>query len=372
MKKILHISKYYLPHTGGIEDVCYNIVSSMSSEDEVEQQVICFNDSQKTIYDQYEGIRVVRVGYTIKIASQAVSVSYRKELKKILQSFRPDVIHIHVPNPLVVFYLLPILSDKVKLVVHWHSDIVAQKKLYMLVKHSETKLLKRADMIIATSPNYIEGSKPLFAFKNKTIVLQNIINPVKFQYTEKIRLKVEQIKEKYNGRPIVLFVGRHVPYKGIQYLLETTLLVSESCEFLIGGSGPLTESLKDINDASNVHYIGRIPEDDLAAYYYAADVFAFPSITKNEAFGVVLAEAMYCYTPAVTFTIEGSGVNWVNVNNLTGLEVENGNAYQFAQALDRLLKDEILRKKFAEQARKRVEDLFVLERIKDKLKEIYV
>ena len=48
----------------------------------------------------------------------------------------------------------------------------------------------------------------------------------------------------------------------------------------------------------------------------------FPSITKNEAFGVVLAEAMYCYTPAITFTIEGSGVNWVNLHQVTGLEME--------------------------------------------------
>lgn len=50
-------------------------------------------------------------------------------------------------------------------------------------------------------------------------------------------------------------------------------------------------------------------------------MFAFPSVTKNEAFGVALAEAMYCYTPAVTFTIEGSGVNWVNLNGITGIEV---------------------------------------------------
>ena len=86
-----------------------------------------------------------------------------------------------------------------------------------------------------------------------------------------------------------------------------------------------------------MHFVGRLSDEDLKLYHYAAFVFAFPSITKNEAFGVALAEAMYCGTPAVTFTIPGSGVNWVPPNGETGIEVPNGDDKAYAKAIDTLL-----------------------------------
>lgn len=81
---------------------------------------------------------------------------------------------------------------------------------------------------------------------------------------------------------------------------------------------------------------------------------------QNEAFGVALAEAMYCYTPAVTFTIPGSGVNWVSLNNETGLEVPNKDVKAYAEAIDTLLSNDNLCKQFAEAGHKRVKDNFTI------------
>lgn len=371
MKKILHVSKYYPPYSGGIEDVCYNIVRCLAGVEGIEQKVICFNNCNETIYDTYEKVEVIRVGTLKKIARQALSISYKKELKRLMRSFEPDVVHFHAPNPLISYYLCAMLPSDIKLIVHWHSDIVAQKLLYQLVKKQETKLLCRANIIIATSSDYITNSKPLQVFKDKTVVIQNIIDPSKFEYTKEIAQKVEEIIIRYGHKPILLFVGRHVKYKGVQYLLEALKVVGNTCEVIIGGKGPLSRELKAINNSSNVHFVGRIPEEELVAYYYAADIFVFPSITKNEAFGVVLAEAMYCNTTAITFTIKGSGVNWVNVNGVTGLEVENSNSYKLAAAIDTLLANEELRLNYSSQARKRVEELFVIDRIKEQLIALY-
>mgnify|MGYP006328180591 FL=1 len=104
---------------------------------------------------------------------------------------------------------------------------------------------------------------------------------------------------------------------------------------------------------------------------HAASIFAFPSITKNEAFGVVLAEAMYCKTTPVCFAIKGSGVNWVNINQQTGLEVKNKDAIAFAKAIDGLLSNETLRVQLGENAHKRVEDLFTMNVIEKQIKTIY-
>ncbi|UKI50236.1 MAG: glycosyltransferase [Clostridium sp.] len=63
---------------------------------------------------------------------------------------------------------------------------------------------------------------------------------------------------------------------------------------MIGGHGPLTDELiKEAKDDKKIIFLGKISDDDLKVYLNACDIFCFPSITKNEAFGIGLAEAMY-------------------------------------------------------------------------------
>ena len=369
MNKILHVSKYYYPYPGGVEDVCYNIVRTLQQQG-FPQQVICFNDTRQTIRDTYEGIEVTRVGTIRKIASQAISLRYKKALRHLLETFRPDIVHFHAPNPFAAHCLLQVLPADIRLIVHWHSDIVAQKNLYRLIKPVETKLLRRCDTIIATSPNYITQSEPLQRFKTKVTVIQNVIDPSKFTVTPTTEEQVQRLKDRYGRKPILLFVGRHVPYKGLQHLIEAIPGVTADCAVLIGGTGPLTRSLA-AGAPDHVHFLGRIPADQLSAYFHAADLFVFPSVTKNEAFGVALAEAMYCKTPAITFTIPGSGVNWVNRDGQTGLEVENGNTAALAAAIDRLITDQDLRTKLGLQAQQRVQELFTIETIREQLCRLY-
>lgn len=92
---------------------------------------------------------------------------------------------------------------------------------------------------------------------------------------------------------------------------------------------------------------------------YASDIFCFPSITKNEAFGLALAEAMYYEKPAVTFTIPGSGVNYVCLNSENGIEVENRNVEAYAMAIKKLANNEELRKKYGMAGKQRVEENFL-------------
>ena len=120
-----------------------------------------------------------------------------------------------------------------------------------------------------------------------------------------------------------------------------------------------------------MHFEGRLNDDELRFYHYAASVFAFPSITKNEAFGVALAEAMYYKTLVVTFTIVGSGVNWVNLNGVTGVEVPNGDILSYAAAIDRLLDDKKLASQYAEAAHQRVVEHFTIPMMMERMNECY-
>ncbi len=356
--RILHISKYYYPYIGGVENICKYLVDATRLEHDV--AVVCFNEKCNDREDTVDGVKIYRVGSWVNIARQALSLSYFWVLRKAIQEFQPDVIHFHWANPFPAAVLLAVIPHKVKLVIHWHMDIIKQKKIYPFIRPVETALLKRADLVMVTSPTYRDGSLPLQPYKDKVVVVPNAIKEEHLQEQTGDQERIAQLKVQFEGKDIVFFVGRHIQYKGLPYLIETEKKVKSDCVFVIAGKGPLTEDLKTSCQSSRVHFVGKVSDNDLRCYLYAAKVFAFPSITKNEAFGVALAEAMYCKTPAVTFTIPGSGVNWVSLNNQTCLEAPNGDTSELASNIDRLLNNEELRLNLAENGYERVRNNFMI------------
>lgn len=376
MTRILQIPNYQYPHIGGIEQVSRDISDALLDCKDVEQKIICFNEDAKdgnyvchrkeTVHDQVNGVEVIRCGCVAKVASQSLSPSYPFELRKVLKDFKPDVVVLHYPNPFVSSFLLPLLPKNTRFILWWHLDIVKQKMLGKLFNGQTEKLCKRADKIIATSPNYIEGSKFLSKYKDKCTVIPNCIRPERFVENDYTENKIAEIKEKYKGKTICFAVGRHVPYKGMGYLVKASQYLDDSFVVLIGGKGELTNSLKEeAKDDKKVVFLGRVEEEDMVAYYKACDIFCFPSITKNEAFGIALAEGMYFGKPAVTFTIPGSGVNYVSLDGVTGIECPNQDSKAFAEAIKKLSGDKELSEKYGKAAKVRVVSNFLYENFKE-------
>ena len=360
--RILHLSKYYYPYNGGIENTCQQLAEGFPND---KTAVVCFSEGKQDSIDDINGITIYRAGTFVNIARQSISLSLLKMLKKVIKDFKPDIIHLHWCNPFGGAVLLMAIPKDVKLVIHWHSDVVnqdlkSQKIIYKFIKPIETALLKRADLVLTTSPLYIKGSEPLKPFEDKVKVLQSAININKFQLTDSDRTAITKIQEQYHHKPIVFFIGRHVGYKGIEYLIKAEKLIKSECEILVAGKGPLTESLKKEVKSQRVHFLGRVSDEELKLLNAAATIMAFPSITKQEAFGLALVEGMYSESVPVCFTIHGSGVNWVSIKDETGMEVENGNVLAYAEAIDKLLNEEELRHKLASNAKKRVEELFTV------------
>lgn len=370
MKKILHISKYYYPFSGGTEQIARDCVLSL--KDSYDQKVIAFNDGKKSTVDVVDGIDIYKCGCFMKISAQSLSLSYRKTLHNLINSFQPDVIVFHYPNPFVASFLLGELKNKpIKLVVYWHLDIIRQRFLRVFFNGQNKQLLARADKVIATSPNYIEGSDWLLSVKEKCVVVPNCINEERMKITPEIEARSKMIKKENAGKTICLGVGRHTEYKGFSYLIKSSKLLDEKYKIYITGQGELTARLKkEAEGDSKIEFTGRVDDSELKALMLACDIYCFPSITKNEAFGVALAEAMYFEKPAVTFTIPGSGVNYVCINGETGIEVENRNVEEYANAIKRLAADDDLRKKLGQSGKKRVEENFLDSQFKDNIREV--
>lgn len=368
--KVLQISKYYYPLVGGTEATCQYLSEGLS--DEYDVRVVSFSEDKKDKEEEHNGIKVSKAGTRLMLFRQSLSFSYYKILKEAILDWKPDIIHFHHPNPFVMALMLRLIPDDVKLYVHYHLDITAQKIMYKLIKPIERKMLERADMIATTSENYMKTSPALVDFQDKTVVLASAIDVTKYDLQEGEQEKVDKIKQAACGKKIVFHAGRHVRHKGLEDLIEAEKKIKSDCIIYVGGDGPTTDEMMQLARFSDrIRFVGRLSDSDLRCYYHAADVFAFPSFTKAEGFGLTLAEAMYCGTPAVTYTIEGSGVNWVCPNGETGLEVANRDVDAYAAAVDKLLQDDELRLKLSENARSRVSTLFSIQKEVETLKKQY-
>ena len=193
------------------------------------------------------------------------------------------------------------------------------------------------------------------------------------QITPEIEKRATEIREENQGKTICLAVGRHTEYKGFSYLIEASKLLGDNFKIYITGKGELTDRLKKEAEGDNkIQFTGRVDDSELKALIGACDIYCFPSITKNEAFGLALAEAMYYEKPAVTFTIPGSGVNYVSLDGVTGIEVENRNVEKYAEAVKKLSMDKDLRDKYGKAGKKRVIENFLDGQFRENIRNLII
>ncbi len=379
MKKVLQISNYYYPNFGGIEQVARDISNVLRCEDEFENKVICFNEDssdgdhicrrKETIHDDVDGVEVIKCGCFTKFASQSLSLAFGRELKKLMNEYQPDIIIFHYPNPFQAMFLLKYKKRPFKLLLYWHLDITKQKILKHLFYRQNIALISRMDYVLGATPMHVDTSEFTPAFGGKKKILPYMIDTSKLVLSEEEENKAKIIKEKYSGQVIGFFVGRHVPYKGLKYLIDASNKAGDiPLKILIAGKGELTEQLQEqAAGDSKIEFVGRISDSEKREYYRACDIICFPSITRNEAFGLVLAEGMYFGKPAITFSIYGSGVNYVNLAGVTGIECPNCDSDAYAEALKQLTLDETMRKRMGKAAMRRVNENFTPEQFRNNI-----
>ena len=96
-------------------------------------------------------------------------------------------------------------------------------------------------------------------------------------------------------------LGRLVGYKGYDVLIRAMQTVDGHCTII--GEGPLLADLQqlttDLGVSGRVRFAGRLPRDEIKRLFHTAQVFAFPSVTEAEAFGIAQIEAMAAGLPIV-------------------------------------------------------------------------
>jgi rhamnosyl/mannosyltransferase len=366
--KVLQVGKFFYPDKGGIESTTKFIFDHFVHDENV-NDVICFKRGKGSQKIYYGKSFVLKCGTAFHVASTPISFKFFYWFRKLRNNY--DIIHIHAPNPLaaVALFLFP---PKGKVLLHWHSDILTHKFLYFFFRSFENHLLKRADLILGTSPVYVQHSPSISRYDFKANYISSSTAESNFEVNEE---RVNEIKNEYDGRKIIFALGRFIYYKGFEYLIEAAKYLSDDFVILIGGAGPMKEKyvalIKEYNLYNKVYLISDISQNELGNYYKACDVFCLPSTEKTEAFGLVLVEAMVFGKPVLATNIAGSGTSWVNVNNVTGINVEPKNGKALAEGVLKIM-EEGNYKRFCINSRKRYEEKFTNTKFIDKLIKYYI
>jgi len=365
--KILQVGKFY-PIRGGVEKVMYDLTLGLSQRG-VACDMLCATteDHEGGTIELNAFAKLFVIPTKLSLAATKLAPGMISRLRKIAKKY--DIIHVHHPDPMASLALF-LSGYKGKVVLHWHSDILKQKTLLRLYSPLQSWLIKRADVIVGTTPVYVEQSPFLQKYQHKIDYIPIGIPPIRSDSTN-----VNRIKERYAGKKIVFSLGRLVEYKGFEYLIKAANYLSDDYVVLIGGKGPLhddlTQLIQDHNLTQKVELLGFLSDEEVPDYFRASDLFCMSSILKTEAFGIVQLEAMASGKPIVSTNIPNSGVSWVNQNEISGLTVPIEDASAIANAIQLILSNDEYYERLSIGSLTRYQSLFTLDNMVDKSLQIY-
>ena len=361
--KVLHLGKFYPPSKGGLEAILRLICVETASH--VHNRVLAANDRYQRVEERDGAVEVVRLPSIIKVGAVSVCPGFPVQLARE----DADLFVLHEPNPMaLVAYFLA--RPDAPLIVWFHSDVVRPSWRYRLFYRPFLRFaLSSATRIAVSSAPLAHTAPALREWQAKCVVIPfGVERPAD---SSTVMARAEEIKREV-GRPFALFVGRLVSYKGVDVLLEA--LRESSAAAMLVGDGPLRRELElcaeSAGMANRVRFAGEVTDDELAALYRACDLFVLPSVTRQEAFGVVQVEAMSRGKPVVSTDV-GTGVAWVNLHEQTGLVVPPRDAAALRTAIERLLANPHERQTMGGAAAERARSVFSVDRMVNAILTLY-
>ncbi len=358
--KILELGKFYPPERGGIETLLRLWSEGFVGEGASVDCVVAHGPKSvgarwRPMTETLNGVRVHRLASFGEVFSTSICPAY----PWVARRWPTDLIHAHFPNPLAD--LAVVLAPRgIPVVLSWHSDIIRQKAFLRAYTPLQNALLRRADRIVVATPRHLEFSPWLAPHRDKVSVIPFGLELERFRLSVTAMETMAGLRASAQGRTILLNVGRLVGYKGQRFVVEALSEVPDA-ELWLVGTGPLEGELRTVaaekGVADRVRFLGDVSDEALPTYFHACDIFVFPSVTPNEAFGLVQVEAMACGKPIVACHLR-SGVPYVCADGLNGLVVPPGDVSALVATLNQLVRTPELRCQLGDAGRRRAETEF--------------
>ena len=273
-----------------------------------------------------------------------------------------DIRVIHANSAAPAQWVVPISrKTRVPMLTHLHISYL-QRSRYAFLLHC-------SNMLVGVSRQVLDGLKSDGVPADRLRVIYNGINSGRLDRTAGGFRNSCNIPD---GAIVITTAGSLIARKGHDLLLQAFHPIARDnpqIHLAIMGCGPeeivLRQMSSDLGIADRVHFLGQV--DNVSAIYAESDIFALAS--RNDSFGLVLAEAGYFELPCVSTKV--GGIPEVVEDNLTGLLVESENVPALSEALTLLIYNAPLRKRLGSAARIRVESVFSLEKMVGQFEELY-
>ena len=320
---------------GGVQHYARTVIDAVSDQFEIDAVV----SSRKIFSDsiQLPSGTMWRMGTLGILASTPISLFFPFKVWQLLKNKKYDIIHFNFPDPLALITFV-FLKKKAKYIVSWHSDVVKQRWALSIYLPLLRYFLKKVDLILVATQSHFTSSTQLpRELQSKVRVVPYGIPDV----PEESIAEPDLIKS-LKGKKIIFTLGRHVYYKGYEYLIEAMSYVRNAI-LIMAGDGPLTEKYKGLicklNLEEKIFLVGKLTDKELLGYFKYCDVFCLPSIEPSEAFGYVQVEAMRFGKPVVNCRLN-NGVNEVSPDGVSGLTCEPRDSKELAECLNKLCTDQ--------------------------------
>lgn len=333
------LTDYFYPQVGGgVEKVVYEISKRLTKMG-CEVLVITLGNCRSSDIYMVEDIKVCRIPSIDLSRALALQLSFPRSLHEILhvtKDFSPNIIHVH--NIFFTTSLIGVLIKQLynrKFIVTAHlGDIqnlalIGQLKAFSAMCYERffgRIMLASSDKVIAVSNAVRQHLLSIGVPSEKIVVIPNGVDLEEFNSAVH-KSKEEQIN--------VIFVGRLLPNKGLEYLIDAAKSVvskrSIGIKFKIVGDGSYRAKLENLVERNGLRsyfdFLGKVPK--VSDVLHSGGIFVRPSLT--EGMPLTVLEAMACQLPIIATNVAGTPE--LIIQNETGLLVEPGNVEQLADAI---------------------------------------
>lgn len=347
--KIAQLVCVFPPYRGGIGNVAKNFAEQASLNGH--ESVVITPEYEKGVNFETSNFTVEKLKPFVKYGNAALLPQLFFKLKKF------DIIYFHYPffgADLIVWLAKLFFKKNIKLFIHYHMDVVGLpfylKPFTWPSKIVFESLVKMSEMITCASFDYLENS---------------LVKNIYYKHRDKFRevpfgVDVERFKprEIEPGKNSLIFVGgldsAHY-FKGLDLLIKTLAAIRDVDWILnIVGSGNLQEGYKALairlGIGDRINFLGDVDNVSFAYFYNNATFLVLAAINRNEAFGLVLLEALSSGIPVIASDLPG--VRSVFSNNIEGLLFKTGNSKDLEDKIRWMLANPVEVKKMGESGRK--------------------
>jgi len=388
-KKVLHVGKYFPPHAGGMETYLHDLMRALAKLDItpsalVHRSHISLHSSEESLSTSGTALRIVRAATWCRLLFTPISPTFPWLLRRLIMRDRPDILHLHLPNPSAFWALALPSARRLPWVIHWHSDVLTESSNWLLrlayrfYSPLESALLEKAEKVVVSSPPYLATSQPLAKIRDKCEVIplgtEDRFGDQAHNVAAPVPASAGKTGAATAGNLNVLAIGRMIHYKGFDVLLRA-VAQTEGITLDLVGHGDLTRSLERLSDSlslsTRVQFHGLLDGRAKDQLLSCCDCLCLPSTDRTESFGMVLLEAMSAAKACVISDVEGSGMSWLVEDGKTGLVAPTHDINGLTRALCRLRDDPDLTVRLGLKGRQKFLTALTIEASAQAIRDLY-